>query len=63
MIQWVNAENAEKDAQSEMSAAAGAALGPENAPIDADLQAIIERWSGLSDAVRAGIVAMVRAAQ
>ena len=41
-------------------AAAGAAVDPENAPIDPDLQAIIERWADLPDAVKGGIVAMVR---
>jgi hypothetical protein len=29
--------------------------------IDADLQAIIEAWAELSDPVKAGILAMVRA--
>ena len=43
-------------------AAPGAAVGPENAPIDPDLRAIIERWAELPDAVKAGIVAMVNAA-
>ena len=34
----------------------------EDTPIDADLQADIEAWGGLPEAIRAGIVAMVRAA-
>ena len=62
MIQQVRAENPEKNAHSENRAAAGAAIGSENGPIDADLRAVIERWSELSDAVKAGILAMVRAA-
>ena len=62
MIQRVNPENPEKNAHSENCAAAGAAVDSENGPIDADLQAIIERWTDLPDAVKAGIVAMVRAA-
>ena len=40
----------------------GAESGAHNAPIDADLQAIIEQWPELPDAVKAGIVAMVKAA-
>lgn len=62
MFQWVSAENPEQYAHSENHAAAGAAVGSENAPIDPDLRAIIERWDDLPDAVSAGIVAMVRAA-
>ena len=62
MIQRVSAENPEKNAHSENRAAAGAAVDSENAEIDADLQAIIERWADLPEAVKVGIVAMVRAA-
>ena len=43
------------------SAAHGAAVVSENAPIDHDLQAIIERWPDLPAAVKAGILAMVKA--
>jgi hypothetical protein len=43
------------------SAAPDAAVEPENAPIPPDLQAIIERWEDLPDAVKAGIVAIVNA--
>jgi hypothetical protein len=49
-----------KNAHSEDRAAAGAAVGSEIDPIDADLQVIVERWAELFDAVKAGIVAMVR---
>ena len=58
----VSAEIPEKKAHSENCTAPGAANESHNAPIDADLQAIIERWAELPDAVKAGIVAMVRAA-
>ena len=62
MIQRASAENPEKNVHSENRAAAGAAVDSENGPIDADLRAIIERWAELPNAVKAGIVAMVRAA-
>ena len=62
MSPLVRAKKPEKNAHSENRAAAGAAVEPDNAPIDADLQAIIERWADLPEAVKAGIVAMVRAA-
>ena len=55
-------ENPEENAHFENCAAAGAAVGSENGLIDAELQAIIQRWGKLPDAVKAGIVAMVRAA-
>jgi hypothetical protein len=41
----------------------GAAVELEGAPINSDLQAIIDQWSELPEAVKAGIVAMVRATQ
>ena len=62
MIPRVSAGNPEKNAHSENRAAAGAAVESENFPIDTALQAIIERWADLPDAVKAGIVAMVKAA-
>ena len=54
-------ENTEKNAHSREGAAQGAAVGAANTPNDPDLRAIIERWADLPDAVKAGIVAMVRA--
>jgi hypothetical protein len=63
MIQRVSAEDPEKNAHSENCAAAGAAVDSENVPIDPDLRAIMERWGQLPDAVKAGIVAIVRAAE
>ena len=38
------------------------AQGQRAAPNDADLAAVVDAWDRLPDAVRAGIVAMVRAA-
>jgi hypothetical protein len=62
MSHGVNAENPEENSDSKSIAAPGAASGIGNTPIDVDLQAIIERWPDLPDAVKAGIAAMVRAA-
>jgi len=45
------------------SAAPGAAVDPENGPTDPDLQIIVERWDDLPEPVKAGILAMVRAAE
>ena len=39
-----------------------AAVETKNAHFDADLQAIIDAWPGLPEAVKAGILAMVKAA-
>ena len=58
MIQQVSSENPEKNSRFENRATAGS----ENGPIDAYLQAVIERWTELSNAVKAGIMAMVPAA-
>ena len=38
------------------------ALAAENGPVDPDLQSIIEQWEDLSEATKAHVVAMVRAA-
>ena len=51
-----------KSGETSFSHQGGAESGAHNAPIDADLQAIIEQWPELPDAVKAGIVAMVKAA-
>lgn len=48
---------------SEYSAAESAAAGAENGPVDPDLQAVIDAWPALPAAVKAGILAMVRAAK
>jgi hypothetical protein len=60
MIQPATPENPEENALSWDSAAPGAAVDAQNPPIDSDLQAIIEQWPELPDAVKAGILAMVR---
>ena len=61
MIQRVAIEKAGENEYSQDGAAPGAAVGIENGLVDSDLQAIIQRWADLPDAVKAGIVAMVRA--
>ena len=58
--QTTDSENPEENALSRDSAAPGAAVDAQNTSIDPDLQAIIERWPELPDAVKAGILAMVR---
>ena len=37
------------------------AVSAANVPIDPELQTIVERWPGLPDALKAGILAMVQA--
>ena len=61
MIPRVTPENTGKNTHSENRAAPGAATDPVNGPIDPDLAAIIERWADLPQAVRAAMIAMVRA--
>jgi len=51
-----------KKAHSENCAAPGAAVGSENTPIDPDLAAVVDAWPKLPEAIRAGILAMIRAA-
>ena len=55
-------ENAEGKDHPRDRAAPDAAVGAENAPIDPDLQVIIDQWPDMSEAVKAGILAMVKAA-
>ena len=54
-------ENPGKPAHSDNCAAAGAAVETVAATLDPDLQSVIEQWPDLPPAVKAGIVAMVRA--
>ena len=56
-------ENPEENANSEDGAAPGSAAGAENAPIDPDLELIIHKWTDLPQTLKAGILAMVRAAE
>jgi len=60
--QYESGKNAEKTGTSSCSAAHSAAVDPENGAIDPDLRFIVERWSELSEPIKAGILAMVRAA-
>ena len=53
----------EKDAYPEHRAAPGAAVDSENTGFDSDIQAVIDAWPVLPEAVKAGIVAMIRAAK
>ena len=63
MSQRVSPKNIEENTHFQEGAARGAAVGAENAaPIDPDLQSIIERWSDLSEAVKDDLLAMVKAA-
>jgi hypothetical protein len=55
-------KTSENSALSKTGAAESGAIVPENAPIDPDLQAIIERWPDLPPAVKASIAAMAAAA-
>jgi hypothetical protein len=47
----------------DQSGAECGALGAREAPIDADLAAVVDAWPELPSAIKAGILAMVRAAE
>ena len=47
----------------DQSGAECGALGVQSAPIDPDLRAVIEHWPALPEAIKAGILAMIRAAE
>ncbi len=47
----------------DQSGAESGALGAQNRPCDADLAEVVQSWPSLPDALRAGILAMVRAAR
>ncbi len=49
--------------KSQFSSAGGAKSGAVGALIDTDLQAVVAAWPALPDAVKAGILAMIRAAK
>jgi len=61
MIQPANARIPRENEHSDKCAAPGAALEVENAAIDADLQSIVDAWPNLPEALKAGILAMVKA--
>jgi hypothetical protein len=52
----------EETADFSKGGAESGANDPKNRPIDPDLALVVERWDSLPEAVRAGIVAMVKAA-
>ena len=54
--------NPEENADLQKGAAPGAAVGAENGPIDPDLARVIEAWPKLPAAIRAGVLAMIDAA-
>jgi len=53
----------QKTAISETGGAESGAVDAEDTSIDLDLQVIIQRWLELPEAVKAGILAMIRAAE
>jgi hypothetical protein len=58
----ISSQNAGKTAIDVENGAESGALLVDSAENDADLQAIIEAWPSLPDDVKAGIMAIVRAA-
>jgi hypothetical protein len=54
-------ENTKKKPISQTSGAKSGALSAKSAPIDTELQNLIDAWATLPEAIRAGILAMVRA--
>lgn len=61
MIPLTTRTTPRKPAHSDNCAAAGAAVETAAAALDPDLQSVIEQWPDLPPAVKAGIVAMVKA--
>jgi hypothetical protein len=55
-------ENTGKTGVSDQSSAESGALDPQNAILDPELAAVVEAWPALPEAIRAGILAMIRAA-
>lgn len=56
-------KNAGKTQVTNQSGAESGALGAREAPIDPELAAVVEAWPALPDAIKAGILAMIRAAK
>ena len=54
--------SSEQHAVSEIGGAESGAVAAETSSIDPDLQAVIEAWPMLPEAIKAGILAMARAA-
>ena len=61
MIPLTTRKTPRKPAHSDNCAAPGAAHETAATALDVDLQSVIEQWPDLPPAVKAGIVAMVRA--
>ena len=57
-----NAENAGNIAIPDQSGAESGSVGAPNAPLDPNLELVIDRWPALSEAVKADIVALVQRA-
>lgn len=57
-----HAENAGETREAGQSGAECGALGAQNAPLDPDLAAVVDAWPKLPEAIKAGILAMVKAA-
>ena len=53
-------ENAGKTGVLDQGGAESGALGAREAPLDADLAAVVDAWPALPDAIKAGILAMIR---
>jgi hypothetical protein len=58
-ISGENSESLKGEAQNQ---AHSPAFSAKSAPVDPELSLIVDRWLSLPDAIRAGIVAMVKAA-
>jgi hypothetical protein len=56
------ANSSDNDTVSISSGAKSGANDSQNGRIDPDLARVVERWDALPEAIRAGIVAMVKAA-
>jgi hypothetical protein len=63
MIPSATPPNAEENGTSQDCAAHGAAVEHSQGPIDPDLAVVTDHWTDLPEAVRAGILAMVRASE
>jgi hypothetical protein len=56
-------ESAGNWSAAEQSGAKSGALDKQNGPFDAELAEVVQAWPNLPEAIRAGILAMVRAAR
>ena len=56
-------ESSENSIVDEQGGAESGALGAQNGPIGPDLAVVVEAWPGLPEAIKVGILAMIRAAR